>query len=164
MVSSKLSLRYGLKMVFFEITRLEGDLKIKAKLSESKRLEFEKAKRLKERQKLKAQKIKEEKERLIREKYYEKLNRKRARELRAEKKQEQELLLEKQQEKEKRIEVLRIEEQRIINTSAFMLSGENPYDFSDPFDDTLMELKKRDMLERVKSQIEMENWNSPSTI
>ncbi len=144
-------------MVFFEVTKLEGDLKIKDELSESKRIEFEKAKRLKIRQKIKAQKIKEEKARLIREEEWEKENkawlRQKAREDKAEKKKQEELLLKAKQDREKRIEVLRIEEQRIINTSSFILCNDPYMDYSN---DELLTLNKRRMLESIKAQIEWE--------
>ena len=147
-------------MVFFEVTKLEGDLKIKAELSESKRIEFEKAKRLKERRKLKAQKIKEEKERLIQEEenrlLHLKWERKQARELRKKKKIEEGLLLKAKQDREKRIEVLRAEEEMIKNTSCFILWCRDELTYGDVPDDSIMELRKRERLENIKAQIEWE--------
>ena len=142
----------------FERTKLEGDLLKKFKLSESERLEFDRIKKKKARRLKRKQDKKEKILNAQREKDFEisnkKWKRKQARELKLEKQREEELLLKTAKGKEEKLNNLNIEEQRIESLSTFQMFKEDENDFAiDGSADYIMLLKKKQMLESIKSQI-----------
>ena len=156
-----LNIKYGVKMVEFEITRLEGDLKLKSKMLKSERLEFDKLKKTREKDAEEKERIKQLRRELRFKKKAKLEQEKRDKEDRAykrkEKSKEIKLRKEFETEKEKRLEVLRIEEIRLINLTPFQIHNEpgNEYLSFETEDYILNGIKER-LLKSVRAGISLE--------